>query len=339
MLAFNKYGFVQRVVPVLLIIAVVLIGACRHKRPDISFYYWKTGFGLKAAERRAMAYNNVRHLYVRYFDVVNEDGGPVPVGVLSVDSFPHDISITPVVFIKNEVFRQAADSLPEKVMQLVGLISSHAGISPRAIQFDCDWTDATRERYFRFLRRFKAIFPQEISATIRLHQVKYRMRTGIPPVAYGVLMYYNMGTIGGTRSSVYDCQTAARYLPYLKTYPLRLDLALPVFGWSIQMRNGGVVELLNEVGQHDFEGDTSFRRVRENHFYVRHSLFKGGYYLREGDVVKCEFIDEATLRGMAAELRNKFREAPREVIFYDLDSPNLAAYHEATFKEVAGNIR
>ena len=45
-----------------------------------------------------------------------------------------------------------------------------------------------------------------MSATIRLHQVKYRADTGVPPVDRGMLMAYNLlpPDQAGERSSILD---------------------------------------------------------------------------------------------------------------------------------------
>lgn len=319
------------------IVLILLFPGCRRKGTEVSFYYWKTTFRIGKAEHEVLSRNGARHLYLRYFDVGMEEGIAAPVAVLQVDSIPGVYEVTPVIFIRNEVFKIPQDSLPERVLRLVTRISKSAGVEPRSIQFDCDWNESTRERYFRFLRHFDTLFPGEISATIRLHQVKYKERTGVPPVSRGVLMYYNMGTIGAGNSSVYDAKTAARYNSFIPYYPLPLDLALPVFNWSIQLREGEVVELLNKMGPQHFSADSNFESAGKDRWRAQRSIFKGGYYLRENDEVRCEYVDEASLKRMARELRGRFRNPPRELIFFDLDSSNLAHYDETIYQELAGN--
>src|SRR5690606_21707520 len=208
----------------LLVVAATQLAACHHgKTPDISFYYWKTAFEIGDIERKVITENEVSRLYVRYFDVGMENGESAPIGILHVDSFPAGITIIPVVFIKNEVFKHPQDSLAIQVQQLITAINNKTGISPQEVQFDCDWTETTKDAYFSFLRTFKKESGLALSATIRLHQLKYRTRSGIPPADRGVLMYYNMGKIGGATNSVYDKETAARYTGFLRSYPLPLD--------------------------------------------------------------------------------------------------------------------
>ena len=99
----------------------------------------------------------------------------------------------------------------------------------KEIQIDCDWTDSTRNRFFRFTRTLGKLAHAEhslISATIRLHQIKYFERTGIPPVDRGVLMFYNMGKLAAAseRSSIFNTEDAEKYTSRLSQYPLPMDL-------------------------------------------------------------------------------------------------------------------
>jgi hypothetical protein len=50
-----------------------------------------------------------------------------------------------------------------------------------------------KDNYLKFIAVFKKLSKKKLSATIRLHQVKYFKKTKIPNVDSGVLMYYNMG--------------------------------------------------------------------------------------------------------------------------------------------------
>ena len=78
-----------------------------------------------------------------------------------------------------------------------------------------------------------------LSATIRLHQVKYYKQAGIPPVDRGMLMFYNMGKLNAltAENSIYNSNDAAGYIETVDDYPLKLDLALPAFSWAVHFRN------------------------------------------------------------------------------------------------------
>jgi hypothetical protein len=222
-----------------------------------------------------------------------------------------------------------------KTLHLIDTISRTHHLSLKEVQVDCDWTESTKETYFNFLRHFVAT-GVPVSATIRLHQVKYKERTGIPPVKKGVLMYYNMGAIAAeTTNSIYNQEIAKKYTSYLKDYPLVLDLALPIFSWGIQTRDKRVVGLLNKTSEENFISDTNFVSLSSSIFKAKRSLFKNEYYYQEGDEIKIEYVTGEQLLEMADHLHEKLKQNPSEIIYYDLDSINLRRYDEKIFKEIA----
>ncbi|MEO6314863.1 MAG: hypothetical protein ABIU63_14915 [Chitinophagaceae bacterium] len=319
--------------------------ACRQRTKTVSFYYWKTRFRLDSLEKQALFTNGVTRLYTRYFDVDLSPGDSAPhiVAPISFDTSSLPASIVPVVYIKNRVLEQLDSTrtrqLATAIQQQVKDISRSVNISPREIQFDCDWTATTRDNYFMLLRQYKILTGQTISATIRLHQIKYSARTGIPPVDLGVLMYYNMGDINaGSSNSIYEKGIAARYAPSIKIYPLELDIALPIFAWSLQIRDGKVVKLLNKMSFLHFENDTNFTAVTANSYAVKHACFHGGYYFKEQDKIKTEHVTAQSLLDMVAQVNAYSNHRIRNLIFYDLDKENLVLYDEAIFKKIMDRL-
>ena len=325
----------------LLALAGLLLISCnQHRDKAISFYYWRTGFHLDSSERETLAYNQVSTLYVRYFDIdfTEQDSVPKLVSPIHFDSASLNTGIIPVVFIKNRTFEKLDSAgvidLAQQVNDRVKMINQAQGIHPMDIQFDCDWTERTRDRYFIYLKQFKQLANTKVAATIRLHQIKYREKTGIPPVDQGVLMYYNMGDIGpGKLNSIYDKAIADKYISYLHYYPLHLDIALPIFSWGIQIREGKVVKLLNKMNFNSFQNDSNFIK-KDNWFLVKHACFLGGYYFRENDQVKIEYVSKDDLLGMASTIKKYTNHKIDHLIFYDLDKENTQLYEKDIFKEV-----
>lgn len=319
---------------------------CKRPPPAISFYYWKTSYGPSMADSAVLAENQVKELYLRYFDLDIPPSEKQPALLAAVRFIqPPDSSlhIIPVIYIRNRVFTGTADSLaPRLAVQTaaaVRQISETAGVHHREIQVDCDWTLQTRDRYFRFLRAFREATGCPLSATIRLHQVKYPVRSGIPPVDRGVLMYYNMGRIADIpENSIYDEKTAARYAASIPAYPLPMDLALPIFSWGIQLRNGKVVNLLNKMNMAGFSDPAMFVKDGDHRFNVRKAGFRAGYYFQENDVVKIEQVSSASLRAIAAGIRSNPQHPFAKLLFYDLDSANYNRYEKTIFKDIAAAL-
>ena len=329
----------------ILLAFVFFLCSCNKKQKSISFYYWKTSFHLDANEINTIRQNNVSNVYVRYFDVDMDanDAELKPVAPISFDTTKLFFQITPVVYIRNRVFLKldstGISALCNNVFKMVRTISRSIHKSPAEIQFDCDWTVTTRDKYFLFLREYKKISTQIISSTIRLHQIKYPQITGIPPADNGVLMYYNMGTIGtGISSSIYEKSIANKYNSFIKKYPLKLKAALPIFAWGQLISDGKVVKLLNGTNYSDFANDTNFTLIYKNRFKVNHSNFHGGYYFKQNDEVKIEQVPEDELMEMVDQLN---RESPGKIdqlIFYDLDESNLEQYDKNIFKKMVDRL-
>jgi hypothetical protein len=325
----------------LLFIMLFTASCTQQTNRPISFYYWKTSFHLNNYEQQTLADNGVQALYVRYCDVDLEPGAtsPKPIATITFDTTAQAYNIIPVVFIKNRTFIKtdstAVTALADSVLKLVSQINSSQKINPPEIQFDCDWSESTKENYFLFINHYRAISKQRISCTIRLHQVKYPGTTGIPPVDRGVLMYYNMGSINaGPQRSIYEKSIAAKYNSFMSAYPLPLDVALPIFSWGLKIRNGRVTELLNKIYFRHFENDSNFRYVNKNWFTAVHPCFKAGYYFAQGDAVKIEQVSANDLLEMADDINRNSNKNINNIIFYDLDSANLVQYEKNLYKKV-----
>jgi len=326
---------------------IFFISSCRSDpSPGVSFYYWKTRFELNQYENEVLAGNKVQSLYIRYFDVDIDPGTEAarPVSIITFISPVNQKAIIPVVYIKNRVFEKADSNtcyaLGKNILQLVAEINRKNKITVSEVQFDCDWTDRTRNAFFLFLSNYKRLSGHKLSATIRLHQVKYSQRTGIPPVDQGVLMFYNMGAISASDvNSIYEEKNALKYVSSLKRYPLQLDIALPIFSWGIGIRNGKVQYLLNKMYTKDFEKDSNFVLAGANRFRAKHSFFRGGYYIRENDEIKIENIGAKDLIGMTNMLNKNTSRPVKKTIFYDLDSSNIINYESNIFQTVSQRFR
>jgi hypothetical protein len=319
----------------------LLLTACHQsERPMISFYYWKTIFQLSPLEKSTLLNNQVQKLYIRYFDIDwnVKTNNPFPQSPIRFEENPKDYTIVPVVYIKNKVLlNQNIDvlDLAQKTNDFIQQINTKNKISCQEIQIDCDWTLGSRDNYLKFIECFKKISGKKLSATVRLHQIKYFKKTKIPNVDQGVLMFYNMGEIApDSLNSIYDRNVAKRYLGSLKKYPLSINIALPIYSWAIHIRYGKVIGLRNKIDVKGFKKDSNF--VLENSMWlkVKESNYKNGTFYKKGDVLKLEGITANDLLEMADDLEENTAALPAEIIFYDLDEFNIKNYEKDLFKQI-----
>lgn len=329
----------KKLLPVLLLFS--LLSCQKQEKPRMAFYYWKTVFKLAENEKRILSQNHIDKIYLRYFDVAlkNDTQEPYPVGVIRFEDTAAGYTIVPVVYIKNEVMLNPEldiEDLSAKITKLINEINSKKGIPIQEIQIDCDWTMGSRDAYLKFIDVFKKSNKTLLSATIRLHQVKYFNRTKIPNADKGVLMYYNMGKIDtDTLNSIYDRKIASRYVNSLENYPLPLNVALPVFSCGIHIRNGNVIGLKSKISEAELEKDINFVKVRKHFFRAANSNYKRGIYYRKNDLLKVESVSDENLLEMATDLNEHLKQQPKEIILYDLDALNLNNYGKGIFEKIS----
>nr|WP_294786727.1 hypothetical protein [uncultured Flavobacterium sp.] len=318
----------------------MLVSCSPTEKPVISFYYWKTIFKFSEKEKEVLKDNQVKKLYVRYFDIGlhPENKFPIPISPIRFEENPREFAIVPVVFIQNKVMLQKnvdVKELAQKTFDFIDQINSKNKIPCQEIQIDCDWTLNSKENYLSFIEVFKKLSKKKLSATIRLHQVKYFKKTKIPNVDSGVLMYYNMGSIApDSLNSIYDQKVAAKYLSSLKKYPLHLDFAFPIYSWGIHIRNNKVIGLRSKMNKKELVEDSNFEKISSIFFRVKQSNYKNGVFYEENDLLKIEDITKEDLKEMAEDLDENLPEKPNEIIFYDLDEFNLNNYEKNIFEQV-----
>lgn len=338
-----------------LVLAWQLLGCERSEGGAVSraFYYWRTTFELTGSERRALSELHVDKLYLRAFDVAPGDELPTFVGVVRAapgQALPPGVALVPVVFFKNQVFASAKPgterALAERVWGEVAKVGGAMGAPAlKELQLDCDWTDATRDRFFEFVRALRQVSAPgtRLSATIRLHQVKYRERTGVPPVDSGMLMFYNMGRFSGDplERSIFDAEAAERYLARLDDYPLPLDAALPIWSWTLQLREQEVVGLLQSTDPAELPALDFVKEEHSRGFEVTRTTFLHGSLLREGDVLKGETLNASDLQKAAHLLDKNLAPASkrRTVALFDLSERNLSRHGLRTLEQAFQAVR
>ena len=312
-----------------LYLLLVLLGACSYEDtpPEQALYCWKTQVQFSAEEADFVKNNRIERLYIRYCDVGLRDNAPVPIAPVDIDTLSvQGKTVIPVVYLKNEIFNSELTegnstyigTLAHKLGDYIEQINRYYRLRVSEVQFDCDWSLSTKQAYFSMLEAFKKEYPYQLSATIRLHQVKYREETGVPPVDYGVLMYYNMGRISATgANSIYDRSTALRYLGKLRAYPLPLDIALPMFAWGVHSADGQVLNLVGGLTHAEAQAISTLVRIDASDIYkVAEQTYYKGRVWQVGDLIKIEEVSDAQRKEMLADLREHSSQSIRRVIWF-----------------------
>lgn len=310
-----------------------------------SFYYWRTAFRLSPSEQQALRDHAVKTLYVKFFDVdwnsPAHTAEPVAKCIFQQPP-PAGLAVTPVVFITQAPLQKLDSSaLTALAKNTAALLSSMATNNRLAlsseVQVDSDWTAATKAAYFFLLERLKEqpfFRHKTVSATVRLHQLKFVSQAGVPPVDKGLLMCYNMGNLRHpqTKNSILDEDELKKYLNTLGTYPLPLDVAFPVFDWYVLFDGSEYKGLVR-----DFDPGAEAAQKSRLHFAA--DTVVDGYRFRRGQWLRHERSDVETVKKCAGLVGGKLKANKVTVILYHLDEENLNRYNRHELEDIFDRLR
>lgn len=270
----------------------------------ISFYSWENSFNQKEITEK---------LYIKVLDIAYST--KLEIIKSNLQEKPKDF--IPVVYITNETMQNVDFSLISNA-----IIQGLKNYEFKELQIDCDWSNSTQSNYFKLLEDLKTKLNKTLSATIRLHQIKYYTKTGIPPVDYGVLMYYNMSNITdiNTKNSILDNDIAKKYHYNFENYKLKLKLALPLYSQAIQFRENKALSIFEGVEKKDF--DSNFTEISPNLYKVLNSTYFKGRYVYKDDVFRFEDVKKEDLKIALEDFMNLTKNRFDEIIFYTLKYKN-----------------
>jgi hypothetical protein len=355
----------------LLLIPFLFCFSCQTKRPALverSYYYWRTSGEISPTERQFLRDRQIHKLYVRILDVDwNDVDGAIPVSEGSADVLNTqlnkydslDVQLVPCIFITNRTFEKidttdlhllalrvvrrclpAFDEMDRAFEQKRPFDA--LPIRPAEIQFDCDWTTTTRGKYFRFLQMVRSLLPADtiqLSATIRLHQFRYPGKTGVPPVNRGMLMLYNITDLRSYSpvNSIYDEEKARAYFTSANKYTLPLDIVLPAYSWCLVFRDHKFYQIENSLAEDEVKR-LAFVEKGKNGFYMvtQDTVFRD-LFLRPGDEIKVEKVDEEALRRAAGLAKKAVNTDRFSLAFFELSEAEINSYNHETFETIYGS--
>ena len=300
------------------------------KNIERSFYYWETVYSLNPEEKIILDFLNVNKLYIRYFDVDWDEKNkrPFPKAPINFREIP-TYKVVPVIFITNRTMVNIAEiEIPELAKSIVLKVESLHGnqrFPYDEIQLDCDWSEKSMKNYFKLLQEIKTLINGSIvlSATIRLHQVKFSNKTGVPPVDRGVLMVYNMAAINdlNTVNSIFDTEIIEQYTDNLNDYPLYLDLAFPMYHQNVLFRAGQYVGVWRKNNIFDPNLSPSyFKHVEKNKYKCLKDTFLHNIFIKNEDIVRLEETRLMEIKNVLKTIQNQLKRDTFTIIFFDISS-------------------
>jgi len=333
-----------------LFLLVVLLAACKPGRKvNTCFYYWKTVYRQNDTADSYIKHLKVHKLYVRIMDIDMADDGsePIPISPINFQSkLPDSLEIVPVVFIVNDVLRNISharmDELSRKLCVFVKAKVEQSGkVNFNELQIDCDWTQETRDNYFYLLKRIKqGIDNKQLSVTLRLHQLKNQKTSGVPPADKVLLMCYNMGNLRkyGKQNSIIELNELKKYAgANLGTYPMPMDIGLPLFGWAVAFRDKQYIGIDKRINFDNLNHAKQFASNGNNLYTAKTDL--PAYGLQSGDVVRWENSDIKTVQVAASYIGQYLKAGEVNMVYFHLDGDLIKKYKYEDLESAADLVR
>jgi hypothetical protein len=331
---------------ILIFISILL--SCTHKEPvRKALYIWNSDLHLSQIETNELQKQDIKKLYIHMFDVVwnKQTQSVTPTAKVSCNTlFPNTFTIIPTIYITVESLQKTTllniPNLAHKIFTECSTLCKINNLQFSEIQIDCDWTPSTKRSFFLLLQTLSDTLHatnKNLSATIRLHQIKYYKKTGIPPVDRGMLMFYNMGTItcNSEKNSIYNKEDAQKYTDFIRNYPLELDIALPLFSWGVVCNNNHVKLLVNTIDDFLKKHRPNLIQSKNNEYISRKSFLYKGMYITKGDVITIEKITPEECKDAADFLAENLNlKKQRTISLFDYSSIRKEKYEINSLQDI-----
>ena len=352
------------------LLLAALLAACSKRQEPVTnaMYYWSTTFDIDSAKTLFMQQHHVQKLYIRYFDVIVDDGTgelmpnasirfpvsreggnlepshprtPVP----PKENILGEKEIVPTIFIVNDVMRKNTDGLAEKILKRVMQMNETHGIkNVHELQIDCDWSVKTRQRFFAFMKELHQLAQKEglrLSATIRLHQLAQKP----PSCDRGILMMYNTGDFSNfdDEHPILDMKVVHPYLQHLKSYSLPLATAYPIFAYDVVFREFSRSEERGERRENSPKGGEKSSLTPRSplpaprYIYIGLQHFDGEIPVMAGDTIVRRYASFDEVMQVRRAIDKLRPDANREVILFDLNSTSITRFKHNEYEEIFGH--
>lgn len=327
----------------IILLFISMLTGCQKSQPkeiDTAFYFWKSNFQLLENEKFTLKENGVNKLYIKFFDISWNEGRHTfqkDAPIRFSEKLPDSCQMIPVVFITNQTLKNIPKNELDSLANFI--LKGISKLSPKVyqeIQIDCDWTLSTKQKYFSLLKTLKKS-GLHLSATIRLHQVKFYEKTGIPPVERGMLMCYNMSDWRSpiTLNSIYSPKLLSQYTERLAQYPLPLDVVMPIFHWTVVFRNNRFLYFVNNLSAKTLSENENFVQIADKQqFTVKNDAQFQGISIRKGDIFRCEDAPFDDILKGSRNILEKISNQKLTFALYHLDSQSISYYSNEQIKEL-----
>lgn len=316
-----------------------------NKTVTRGMYYWKTQLYINDYDERFIKNHDISKLYTKIMDIDwHAVYGAYPTTANDIErEFSRDslTEIIPVIFLTNESILQTPneniDTLGKKLVLKAAKLCGHGFNEVKELQLDCDWTPKSKEKYFKLIEVVKKqLNGRKLSVTLRLHQLKNKKITGIPPADRVMLMLYNMGKLSryNEPNSILNISETKKYLAGSR-YSLPMDFALPIFNWGIRFSNKRFDGIIHRVNRETFDTCKAFVKQKNGLYHTVADYYTiDDNYFYNGDEIRIEDVSKEDLLKLPSMCKNISNSKKFCVSFFELNTYYVSKIDSASYEEI-----
>jgi hypothetical protein len=130
----------------------------------------------------------------------------------------------------------------------------------------------------------------------------------------------------GISNTILDLDLIKDYLSTMETYPLKLDVAFPLFHWGVQFRNQKFTAILNDISAPDLQNSSTFTEVKLNVFKAKKTDQLKGFLIEENDEIRIEDIAIQDLKKAVSFVGRHNNNDSIHLLFFHLNETILKKY-------------
>ncbi len=337
------------------LLIILLNSSCiigeNQKKIIPSFYYWKTTLDISEKNIDYLKEIGIKKLYIRFFDITwdKQKQIPIPCDKLIVKRGKElPFGLIPVVFITQDVLykirTQDINNLSKNIINEIIIYLDRFEIKDGnidEIQIDTDWTKTTREKYFLLIKNInnycKIKYPNiKISVTLRLHQI-HNYESNIPPVKSVTLMVYQTSNpyTFKNKNSILNRETAQYYLRDIGKYPIKINIALPIFSWLVHFdEDKNFVRIINNYDRDVFVKNKNLKKIDDKIFVAKENFYFNNKKIYKNDILKIEESHFNENIKLLKFIKNKLNNDNFNLILYHFDYEDIKRITNGKTKKI-----
>ncbi|MFB6457928.1 hypothetical protein ACE38W_21840 [Chitinophaga sp. Hz27] len=302
-----------------LLTAFLIIAGCSPEPKKPGIYFWDQVY-FPLTQKAKLPIDSFGSLYLRYFDVTwnatYNAAVPMPVYMYeySDSSFYGNAILIPVIHIENAVLEKTPfDSILPLALNIIqktetisrNILTKTKKEWGREIQYDCEWTPDTKEKYWELLKYLTGNqYGKQLTVTVTLAAFKDRTAYGIPPVTGAMLKCYDYGDTARpvTANANLELEKLKTYFTDTSVYPLPLGMQFPVAARFNLYRNGAFMGVPN-LQSNIMSNGNLFMPTDGGSYILGADTTWAGTILKKGDLLKKAIIDPGVLANAVRYLK------------------------------------